>query len=447
VALLLALLCKEVAVSFAPALVVLAWVQGRKPRSVWRLLSDVLPIVAAVLVYVALRSAAMSRASEDATPVSRQTIRMFVLALDAIARYAWMFLDSLHPNVQIGDASDPSLLLAAIGLVLLVVAILSVWRWHARLTPLQNGALVFGAVSMGLVLPLMPLDLNIIAADRFLYLPLAALAIGMVGPAERLWQRHRLKTLLGGSLVVVGFGLSTSARAHAWSSEILLWREAVEKSTPEQSLARNELASVLMRRGRYSEALAYLQQVPKSKATLVAVNVATCLDKLGHRAVAIQNIEDLVRLEPRRKSARINLMLLYAQDQRFEAARAVGKRLLAEFKGHADVPAVFEQIDQVISEFEALSPEIEGEPVELRARRAVLFGRIGALPEAQARWGAIVFDSTADSVLRLKGASYLTLFGHPDIARQVIQRLSSEGFAVAQLPAFRAALEARFDEG
>jgi protein O-mannosyl-transferase len=447
VILLLGLLCKEVALAGAAALILRAWLESRRPRTLRRLTVEILPIAAAGLAYGLLRLPAMWHAHDDMVLVQRRPAAVLVLALDALARYAWMVVDPFQPRIQIGESDDPSLLLAAAGLVLLVGAVVAAWRWRARLLTQQWVALGLGATSMALVLHVIPLNVNVIAADRFLYLPVAALAVGLARPIERLWQSHRSKVVLGAALLVVGFAVTTALRVQTWASEVVLWREAVAQSTPAQPLARIELGSVLMRRGRFSEALGYLGEVPESKGTLTAVNLATCLDKLGHRAEAIRTIEALLRLEPRRISARINLMLLYARDRQFASARAEGERMVRDFPYRIDIPPLVAKVDQAMSDLAALPAESQDEPIERKARRATLYDQLGALPEAQSLWRAIALDSTAGPELRLRGASYLALFGYPEVARQMLDQITNEPFVAGHMRGLRAILESRFDDG
>jgi tetratricopeptide (TPR) repeat protein len=448
-ALLLGLLCKEVALVGAVALIPLIWLQAKRPPRLLRLAVELLPIGMAIVTYALLRSWAMGTSHDEVLAPYREATQVLLLASNAVARYTWMVLDPFQPNLQIGDVLAPSLLLSGIGTALLIGAAFVLWRWRGRLAahPWIGVAIVLGATSMGLVSHLVYLNLNVVAADRFLYLPLAALAIGLAGVGERLWQRHRTRALLGAAVLISVFGLTTADRARTWAAELQLWRQAVAKSSPEQALPRIELGAALMRRGRFNEALADLNQVPKSRKALAAVNIAICLDKLGHRAAAIKTVEALLSLEPRRASAHMNLMLLYARDRRFEAARSVGQQMLTDFADRIDIPPLVAGINQAISELERLPAGAANDPIEQRVRRASLYDQLGALPEAQSLWRAIAFDPGADPRLRLRGAAYVALFGHPDLARETLGQLSNEAFATAEMPALRAAFESRFDDG
>jgi tetratricopeptide (TPR) repeat protein len=444
---LLGLLCKEVAVAAAVALALYAWLQASKPRSVVRWCFELLPIALAVMAYVLLRAAVMRRSPDTSVVSGRDLGTALVLTFEAIARYGWMIVDPFQPRIQIGDSNHPSIPIAAVGAASIAAAVLFLWRYRNRVSAYGGGAIALGLVSIALVLPAMPLDLNVIAADRFLYLPLAALALFLAGPAERLWHRRRFHFVLGATVLMAAFAVSTSIRARRWAAEIPLWREAVAQSSTDQPLPRIELSAALMRRGRYAEALNSLEEVAGSRKRAIAVNVATCLDKLGHRDAAIGMVAWVVGLQPRRVNARVNLMLLHARAGRFDVAGRMGRLLLADFPYRSDIPLLVDQVDRTMADLQALPVEAASDTADLKARRATLYDHLGALPEALSLWRAVALDRSADVELRLRGAAYVALFGRPEIARETLGQLSEQPFAVAQMPALRAAFDGRFDDG
>jgi len=448
--LLAALLCKEVALAGAMGLVLAAWFSTPQPRRPSRIALHLWPVWVAMLIYAALRISTMSKVLVGHIAHPRTPWTVLLLSTEAVARYAGMVLLPFRPRLQIGDIEQSRPLLSAVGVGLVIAAVLALGRFAKRRTRMEWMALGLGGTALALVAHIIPLDIKIVAADRFLYLPLAALAIAITSTIEKIWQLKPKVVLLASALILTSFGLATTVRARTWTNEIALWREEVAESSPGASLPRAELGVALMHRGRYDEALALLDQVRADQQSLVAINRATCLDKLGRRGEAIAVLEAFIRTQPTRARARINLMLMYARDLRFDDARVLGARLVAELDGRLDIQGLVSQIDQAAAEWGALPHESGAEPVATRARRAALFARIGALPEAQTLWAAVALDSRADSATRLRGATYLALFGRTDAARSVLDRLasapdSSPGLA-AQVPTLRAALAARFDD-
>lgn len=447
VLIMVGLLCKEVVVAGAVALALFAWLEARKPRSVLRWFFDTLPVTLAMAAYTVIRGGVMSGTVDKSTLSGRDSATAVVLTFEAIARYVWMVLTPLQPRLQIGNSNRPSILIGGVGALLAVSGTALVWKKRHRGSADVWMALALGATSIALVLPAMPLDLNVTAADRFLYLPLAALALLLARPAQRLWQRRRPGCLMAVGVLVVAFALVTSFRARRWAAEIPLWREAVAQSSTDQPVPRVELSAALMRRGRYREALSYLEQVAGSQRLAIAVNLGTCLDKLGHREAAIREVEPVVQQQPWRVNARVTLMLLHARALRFDVAARVGQSLLVDFPHRRDLPQLVAQIDRTMAEMQALPPIAPTDGAAPKAQKATLYDRLGALPEAQALWRMVALDGAADVELRLRGAAYIAAFGNPDIARETLDQLSQQPFAQSQMPTLLAALEARLEDG
>jgi tetratricopeptide (TPR) repeat protein len=447
VLLFLALLCKEVAVAAAVALALSAWLQAPRTRPAVRWCLDMLPVAIAVMAYGVLRTAILRRSQDTPLVPVRGMGTALVLTFEAMARYGWMILDPFQPRLQIGDANHPSLLLAAVGASGVAGAVLLLWKYRCKVAPQAWAAMALASTSLALVLPAMPLDLNVIAADRFLYLPLAGLALSLASPLEHLWKMRRIPFLIVAAVLIAAFAVPTSVRARRWASEIQLWREAVAQSSTEQPLPRIELSAALMRRGRYDEALGFLKEVAPSKHLAIAVNVATCLDKLGNRDAAIRMVTWVVGVQPRRVNAWVNLMLLHARAGRFDLAGKMGQRLLRDFPYRSDIPPLVTQVDRTMVEMKELPVEVPDEPAALKARRATLYDRLGALPEAQSLWKAIASDPAAEPEMRLRAASYIALFGYPEVARQVLAELASDPFARSQLAALQVAFQSRFEDG
>lgn len=444
--LLAGLLCKETALCAVVGLVLFAWVESARPRRVVRIVLELGPIWAALAIYAALRLPVMSANDVEHAMAPRPPLAVFLSSTEALFRYLWMLVDPLRPRLQIGDLDRPQPMLSGLGVALAVACLFVVRRWAGRWTSMQWAAIGLGGTALALVLHLIRLDVNIVAADRFAYLPLAALAIGLAPAMERAWQRRRKLVMVGAAVILGSFTIATALRVRMWTSEVALWRDAVAHSFPGAAVPRGELGVALMHRGRHDEALTILNSVAPDKASLVAINQATCLDKVGRRSEAIALLQLLLRVEPKRSRAWVNLMLLHARDRRFGEARAIGARLSAEFGNRLDIQDLVKQVDIASADWAALPVEAVDEPMDVRARRATWFERIGAVPEAQARWKTLALDARADSDVRLEAATYVALGGRASEARAVLGALAAEGALTSHLPALRAALDGRFDE-
>jgi protein O-mannosyl-transferase len=447
VVLLAGLMCKEAALSGAVGISLYAWFRSSKPRSLRRTGLELLPILASVAAYALLRNRVLANQTDNGLVPERDAMAVLVLATDAVARYAGMLLDPWQPRLQIGNSARPQVVMSLLGIAAIITTFAVIWSQRRRISAIQWFGLGMGLTAVVLVSHLIRFHVNIIAADRFLYLPIAALAIALAGPIDRLWQSHHRAVTIGLLALVGSFGVSSALRARVWSNEMVLWNEAVAQALPDEILPGVELSMALMRRGRYAEALKHLDSLPLDSKRMYAVNLATCLDKLGNRAVAIKTLQSALREYPSRTSARINLMLLHTRAQHFQLARTMAATLDLDLKGRPDIHALVERVTLATTELQEMPPASPDDPVALKGRRAAAFDRLGALPEAQALWSAVALDPRADDELRLRGASYVVLFGDDHLARRMLADLAEGSLARTQLPALWALLEARFDDG
>jgi tetratricopeptide (TPR) repeat protein len=301
-----------------------------------------------------------------------------------------------------------------------------------------------GAAAIAMVLHVVPFEVNIVAADRFLYLPVAALAVFAAPLVERLWQRYPRMGMTVGVLVTSVFAIATSVRVGTWSNDVALWREEVAHVGPSNAIPYNELGIALIHRARYAEALHVLDQVQGSSASMITR--ATCLDKLGRRSEAVAILRTLLQHEPSRSLARVNLMLMAARERHFDEARAIADDFPTELQGRPDMQALRRQIEDAAAEWARFPPEASDETVALRAGRATWFERLGAVPEAIARWHSVVLDRAADEGTRLQAAAYVVGQGTVEQARGALVTLAERGTSPTLLSSLAATLASRFDD-
>jgi tetratricopeptide (TPR) repeat protein/uncharacterized membrane protein YiaA len=437
------LLCKEVALAAVVAIAIGAW-QTTAADDRRRRLGAFIPMSVALAAYGMLRWAGLHGRAIESPPGSTTVTSTLLVAGEAVARYATMLVDPLRPRLQIGNVYRPSAWLAVLGFGVVVLAGFLTWRQRRRLSGYQWMALGLGSTAMAMVLHIVPFDVNVVAADRFLYLPVAALAIFVAPLAERLWQRHRRIGFAGGLLLIALFAVATSLRVRTWSDDVALWRVEVAHVDPANAIPYNELGIALIHRARYAEALEVVDQVRESAPHLVTR--ATCLDKVGRRGEAIALLRSIVENEPGRVLARINLILMAARERQFDDARAMADVLPAELRSRSDLRALRRQIEEAAAEWATLPPASADEAAALRARRATWFERLGAIPEATALWSSVVFDHSADEATRLRGATFLATQAPQSQARAVLATLAEQGLGREALPSLVAALAARFEE-
>lgn len=317
--LLMGLLSKEVALAAVVAIGWFVWREGRwkDPRDQ---LHPLLPLLLAGLLYASLRLSVLGVAPMTGDVSMGQRL---VAPLEALGRYAVMLIDGWHPRLNIGYLGSPDWRYAVGGGVMILLAGLAVWR--SRPAPKQALLLMVGVVGIGLVVHLLPYQSSVSAADRFLYLPLAAGA-----PLAALQiTRARSALALGVAFVLaLSYFPFTWQRAKVWGDDILFWGTAVrEQDLQLNALSHTGLAAVLVRHGLYDEALVVYERIqPGDRQTFrVAVEQhATVLAMNGETDRALLVLERAAAAQP---SARLfrTLALSYAGAGKMEPARRAAK--------------------------------------------------------------------------------------------------------------------------
>jgi tetratricopeptide (TPR) repeat protein len=410
-----------------------------------RLLIQLSPVWAALAIYATLRFQAMAGHHPAVGSVQRSVSKIFLTATEAIFRYVWMVVDAYRPQLQIGDIDHPKPLLSVLGVGIVLVGGVFLIRWSRRWNSEQWMAFGLGGTAIALVLHVIRLDIKVVVADRFLYFPLAALAIMIAPTLERVWQRKQNVVLIGSLAVIGSYMVATSLHARTWTNEIALWRMTVAQTNPNILRPNVELSVALMLRNRHDEALAILNRISfYEKVDVITINQATCLDRLNRRAEAIRLLEQVLHSNPNRMRAHVVLMLMHARDRRFAEARAIGSHLKTKLSNELDIQNLVKLIDGAEAEWAKISRD---DSVESLVLRAEWFERLGAMPEAQEYWNQVVKNDRADPALRLRAAKFIAQNGRTPEVRSLFHELASDGVLAAHLPTLHTLFDVRFDEG
>jgi hypothetical protein len=448
-ALLLGLFCKEVALTSLVGLVALEAVQvrrhGRPPLQAAR---HLLPFLPALALYGALRVYALlaDTRTELVDPDPPTLLQRLGGSFAGLAHYARMALvDPLRPELQVGFVRHVPWGLAAVGAVLLGVGAYAVWRARSRLEAWQVVALAAGSSALAMVSSVVLL-LNVLAADRFLYVPVAMMAVGLVVPAERWARRFPAPGVAACVLVLGAFAVATHLRNREWNDEYLLWKAALRTTDPRNKLAAQGMAAYLMDAGRYDRALHYLERaraVGVGDSLALHSNIALALGKLGRHPEAVALFESIVRQVPDAQRARLNLAMSYARLHRWEQASRELEVLQAQAPLDGVVPKLRELFQSARATVESLPPEQPGEPAELTARRAQLYEELGAPHEASRYWSRVALAPDATFAQRRRGAGYLVFYGDLGLATRALERLRQEALAPEELATFEEELRRR----
>lgn len=267
---------------------------------------------------------------------------------------------ALWPRGLVFDygTDTPNDLLDVAGSTLIVCALLAatlyaLWR-HPRTGFLGAWFFIVHAPTA-----LVPVATQVIA-ERRMYLPLAALAAGVVAGAHARFGRH---AYAGAAAAVLALAAGTVARNTDYANSVALWSDTVAKR-PANPRARNNLGLALAEAGRPGEAVPHLREALRLAPDYFDArnNLANALAAEGRADEAIAEFEHLLAADPRNAVARYNLARVLAQTGRLaEAARSYE----AALRLRADFPAAFNELGHVLIRL--------GDPAEAEARfRAAL---------------------------------------------------------------------------
>lgn len=460
--LLFGLLCKEVAIAGLSAVLVLELHHRFTVRDRWRaVLARVAPALAALAIYAGLR---LRAAALDATaPVAvaeldwRTPAAVAVAFSEAVGRYATMLLDPFRPRLQMGLIGYPSAAFCLLGAALLLLAGAAGGRWllsrrPSRLPGSAWAALALAGTGLGLVVHLLPLNVNAVASDWFLYFPIAGLVVAAAPAAGALWARRPRLVALAAGLLVASFAATTTLRAMEWADELRLWRNTIQTTHPRNVFGQLSLAHALMQRSRWADALARLREVTRVQPSYQRQpsyrgNLALCLDKLGQRSAAIAMLVETTRSHPEQLRLHYHLLMAHARDAHFDRAREVAREIQRRFPGDEHGQELLRVVARAEKDLAALPPARPDEPVETRAARAAIYAALAAPAEAAPLWASVAAAASTPAHLRDQAIGYLVSQAAPTFAAQVLDQLERAPPAGVDLALYRSVLLERQRNG
>lgn len=458
----LGLLCKEVALAGAVALVVGEIVWARRIRtapeapanvtSLRRVARRIAPLGAALLTYATIRLLVLDGAWR--TSLSLGAAGRLALAAETFGRYLAMLADPLHPALRIGSLfapRDPWWI--ALGLVGAVVCGggLTWLVWRARTTGGPIGLALAGA-SIGLVLHLAPIGSDAVAADRFLYVPTIGLVIAGVVAASRLGAAPRRLVGAFAAVSIVAFGAACLARAGHWSDETRLWHHTLLRADPHDSLPHAWMGLALLDRDEPAAALGHFGRAFRiemgkppahRKSTLVLEQLASssvALSALGRDREALHAIDQALAHRPGHLPYLDQRVRVLARMLRFDEALATLAEAQRTHGERPELRTLAAEIGAAQSLLAALPKPRADEPTAVRVQRARILGQLGADAAAAVLWNEVAArDATepVDDDVLLAAAEFFTFRGAAARAEELIARTaarsSAHGAQTAQL--------------
>jgi tetratricopeptide (TPR) repeat protein len=467
----LGLLCKEVAAAAALALAlceVEALPAGPMDlRDLRRLALRLTPLALCCLGYGLLRTHVLSSVVRDGPGPLPPWLRLIHVP-EALGAYALMLIDPWHPATQIGLLGKPEALPTLLGGLLLLSGVpLAFFLVRTRRSPSSGGpsgrpsawpSVWIGAAlslsALSLVLHVLPLPVDVVAADRFLYVPLCGVlvalspALGALHAPQR-GAMMRRGVLCGMLCLGASFGLAVMHRNLDFRDEVRFWVDALRRTRPDNGRPALELGNVYYRAGLFTDALRLYQRavaavgtapVQQGIAQSATSNQANCLSQLGRYEDARLLRRFLISAQPQVPQYHHDLGLLYLHEERYEDARAALRQAIALYPNYRNAQVLLRTIDQLEAD--------AGEPADPVAR-AERLTRLGRRPDAEAAWVAVAAAPASSAQEVRKALGYLVLHGKAAQAQAALQRVQAmapgdrESAGLALLVAERASLEAR----
>lgn len=263
----LAVFSKEVAIVAPVLLLLIGWVRRREKGESPNLdsLLRILRLRAGVLIaaaLVAISGAIWTVAVQHASRMQGYWGGTFETNLGTSFKlFAHYFSLVFYPHPLLADYSgdvfavstgllEGETLLALSFTLLYIVGAIYLYR---RIPVIGLGLLWF-FVALLPVLQLIPF--HELAADHFLYLPLAGIAISFGRLAFSLWEQPKLRPVLGSVLVIFlsVFSVLTWNRNQDWQSRQTLWEATLEQA-PNSARANADLGELYWSQGRVEEGI------------------------------------------------------------------------------------------------------------------------------------------------------------------------------------------------
>ncbi len=424
------LLCKEVALAaFAPMIVLEIAAAREHKRTPW--VARAAPWTAALAVYAALRVSALAGSQSGivglfATDRARTVI-------EALGSYAFDVAVPWLPRIQQGLLLHPEGW--RIGAGALVAILLAIALWRRPRVPAETLAwLGLAALGLAPVLHVLPLPVNVVAADRFLYLPLAGLALAAVPALARARARAPRATMLAAAAVALSFAPATLARVGQWSDEPAFWTAAAEHTPRVNTLPLVELSNVFYRNAQYADALVGYQSalatiradahpLPQARE-LPTSNSANALAQLGREAEARALRGALAQRDPDVPRNWLHLALSDISVLEFDAARRDLAEALSRLPGYPQALELEARLPAL--EAEARRTDVRHVPPDTPstelARTADLCARLARRADAEALYKRLLRRDDAPPTALRSAAVFLAEWGSLPAARAALER-------------------------
>jgi tetratricopeptide (TPR) repeat protein len=225
-----------------------------------------------------------------------------------------------------------------IGSAVLVAALSAVALWFGRRLPFVVTGWFWFLGTLVPVIGLVQVGIQSLA-DRYTYVPLIGIFIGVVWSARAVIRRWRIPAVAAVGLAIAVLGacaVRTRVQLSYWQNSESLFRHAIAV-TRNNALAHYSLGYALAQKGDLDEAISHYQQALRirSDSAEILENLGNALVNRGRYDEAIRCYESALRLEPNRASIPGGLGAAFFNTRRLDQAGEQFGLFLREFPGDA----------------------------------------------------------------------------------------------------------------
>ncbi|MGA2071311.1 MAG: tetratricopeptide repeat protein, partial [Sedimentisphaerales bacterium] len=317
-------------------------------RFKWQSFLEKIPFFILGGIFAVITYISQTRTAITISPVKMGIGRVFFTLCHNIIFYLckiiWpVNLSSHYPFPNPLNLSQPMVLAGVIGTFILIPLLLISLRW-------TRAALIGWLFFFIAILPTMGIIgfTNVIASDKFAYLPSFGLLMILAFFLCNLWNLRLKKSVISGSksVVIILFVLIlASAESLATRSYLIHWRDSVSlfeymlSKAPNASPPRYNLGVAYGELGRYQEAIEALKQAIRIKPDLAEAhyNLGNAYNSLGRYQDAIESYKQAIRIKPDYAEAYDNLGNAYLELSRYQDAVEAYKQAIRIKPDYAEV--------------------------------------------------------------------------------------------------------------
>ena len=337
---LAAMLCKPTAACLPLVLAAIDYLLLRRPAR--RVVVSVVPMmIAAIPVVIISRMAQPTELQAAAAPLWSRPF----IAGDALMFYLWKLFIPLGLAMDYGRR--PQIVLAHQWIyaswIIPAAAGIVIWILSRRGAQyLVAGAAIMLAALLP-VLGLIPFNFQAFStvADRYMYLAMLGPAVALTGFLSK--QRGLAACGLATALVLM-LGIVAHRQVWVWRDDTMLYPHTIAIN-PDSFTANNNLAAVLLERGRPTEAIEPARRAVRISPgfALAWINLADALAAVGRDKDAINAYRTALTIQPNHAAARAKMALALASAGDIEAARQEYERAVRDDPNQRAVELQLEQ--------------------------------------------------------------------------------------------------------